>query len=601
MKNKFRLRSPVSCLLTPFSCVLVLAAVCLAAAQAPAAEPESSPDPIIRAMRDEIARSMKLTVPNLEMPYFIQYLMDDAESFTASATLGGLTGRRHDRFRNLDVSVRVGDYSFDNTNYVGSDFNFGSRYDLERFPLDDTYSVLRRYFWLATDSAYKSAVEAISRKRAALRNLTVNEKIDDFAHAQPLHHLAELHKLSLDENAWADRVRALSAVFNKYPDVEISGVDFNAGDGGYYIVNSEGTEVRVPDRTAYLRARGSAQASDGMTVRDAVVYQAFEASRLPNEAEMRRGIESMAQNLVALAHAPVGEDYSGPILFEGEAGPQVFAEILGRNLGLTRRPVGEGRGRASSVEISELDGRIGARVLPESFDVVDDPTQKEWRGKPLFGSYEVDREGVEPRPVRVIEKGILKDYLLTRQPVRGHNGSNGRARMPGSFGADTPGISNLFVRSTETMSPNDLKAKLLELINARGKPYGIIIRKMDFPSSASVAEVRRLLAADSGGRPVSIPILAYRVYPDGHEELIRGMRFRGFNTRSLKDIIAAGDDLTTFEFMDNPAPFALMGGSGYVANAAVIAPSVLIDDLELHPVEEEQPKLPVVPPPDLTP
>jgi TldD protein len=209
---------------------------------------------------------------------------------------------------------------------------------------------------------------------------------------------------------------------------------------------------------------------------------------------------------------------------------------------------------------------------------------------------------VEPRPLRLIEKGILKGYLLTRQPVRGYEGSNGRARLPGSFGANTPGISNLFVRSTETSPVAELKSKLLELINARGKPYGIIVRKMDFPSSASVNEVRRLLAADTGGgHTVSIPILAYRVYPDGREELVRGMRFRGFNTRSLKDIIAAGDDLTTFEFMDNLAPFALMGGAGYVSNAVVIAPSILIDDLELHPVEEEQPKLPVVPPPDLVP
>ncbi len=566
------------------------------------ATPEPNSDPIIRAMRDEIARSMKLTVPNLEMPYFIQYLMDDAESFTASATLGGLTGRREDHFRNLDVAVRVGNYNFDNTNYVGSDANFGSHYDLERFPLDNSYPVLRRYFWLATDSAYKSAVEAISRKRAALCNLTVNDKINDFAHAQPLHHLGEIHKLSLDENAWTDRVRSLSAIFDKYPQVEISSVEFNAGDGGYYLVNSEGTEVRVPDRTAYLRARGSAQAPDGMTVRDAVVFQAMEAAGLPGEAEMRRGIESMAQNIVALAHAPVGEDYSGPILFEGSAGPQVFAEMLSTNLGLSRKPVGETRGRASAVDTSEFEVRIGARVLPESFDVVDDHTQKQWQGKPLFGSFEVDREGVEPRPLHLIEKGILKGYLLTRQPVRGYEGSNGRARLPGSFGANTPAISNLFVRSAETTPAAELKAKLLELINARGKPYGIIVRKMDFPSSASVNEVRRLLAAESGdGHPVSIPILAYRVYPDGREELIRGVRFRGFNTRSLKDIIAAGDDLTTFDFMDNLAPFALMGGAGYVSNAVVIAPSILIDDLELHPVEEEQPKLPVVPPPDLTP
>src|SRR5579871_1079592 len=176
-------------------------------------------------------RSRKLMVSNLESPYFVEYLLDESDTFDVGATLGGIVTERRDQFRNLTVHVRVGDYKFDNTDYVGSGFPFGTRYDLERFPLDNDYMVLRRYLWLATDSAYKSAVEAISRKRAALRNLTVNDKINDFAHAQPLHHLGEIHKLSLDENAWTDRVRSLSAIFDKYPQVEISSVEFNAGDG----------------------------------------------------------------------------------------------------------------------------------------------------------------------------------------------------------------------------------------------------------------------------------------------------------------------------------------------------------------------------------
>jgi predicted Zn-dependent protease len=557
-------------------------------------------DPILRAMHDEIERSRTLTVPNLEKPYFIQYLLDDSDSFDVAATLGGLTSRRSDRFRNLDANVRVGDYKFDNTNYVGSDYTFGSRYDLERFPLEDAYPVLRRYLWLATDTAYKSAIEAISRKRAALRNLTVNDQLNDFAKAEPVHLIHDFSKLTIDEDAWTNRVRALSAVFDNYPEIEASEVELNSDEGGYYLVNSEGTEIKVPDRTTYLRARATARAADGMTVRDALLFQTQDPARLPGQAELTQAVQTLAQNVVALAHAPEGEDYSGPVLFEGVAGPQVFAEVLGENLALTRRPVTDG-GRNARFDTSELDGRIGARVLPESFEVVDDPTQKEWRGRPLFGSFEVDREGVVPKPLHLIEKGILKGYLLTRQPVRGFDGSNGRARMPGAYGADAAGISNLFVNTTETSSVAELHKKLLELIAARGKPYGLIVRKMDFPSSASIEEARRLLSgAQSGGsRPVSIPILVYRLYPDGHEQLVRGLRFRGFNSRSLKDIMAAGNDLTTFEFLDNAAPYALTGGAGYVANATVVAPSVLIDDLELHPIEDELPKLPVVPPPEL--
>lgn len=565
-------------------------------AQAPPA------DPIIRAMHDEIDRSRKLTVPNLETPYFIEYLLDDSDSFTVSATLGGLTERRRERLRNLDAKVRVGDYKFDNTNYSASDFNFGTRYDLERFPLDNSYPVLRRYFWLATDTAYKSAVEAIARKRAALRNLTVNERLNDFAHAEPVHILRDFQKLTIDEDAWSNRVRKLSAIFDRYPDVEVSNVEFRAGDGGYYLVNSEGAEVRVPDRTTYLRVRAAARAPDGMRVRDALAVQAAEVAGMPDEAELTRGIQNLAQRVTALAHASKGDDYSGPVLFEGMAGAQVFAEVLGRNLALARRPVMDPR-RPTAVALSELDGRIGARILPETFDVWDEPILKEWHGKPLFGSYEVDREGVVPKKLHLVENGTLKGYLLTRQPVHGMEGSNGHARMPGPYGASTAGVSNLFVSASTTVPLLELRRRMLELVSMRGKPYGIVVREMDFPSSMSVEQARRMLAGVPSGSslPVSLPILVYRVYADGREELVRGMGFRGFTARSLKDILAVGDDLNRFDFLDNVAPFALMGAASYESNATVVAPSILIDDLELHPLEEELPRLPVVPAPELIP
>ncbi len=577
---------------------LLLGAAALGAAMAWSAQevPAPAPDPVLRAMHDEMERSRKLTVSNLEAPYFIEYLMDEEESFSVTASLGGLIARRHERFRSPEVRVRVGDYKFDNTNYAGSGFSSGTRYDLERFPLEDAYPVLRRYFWLQTDSVYKSAVEAISRKRAALRNLSASEQIDDFAHAEPVHYIRALSRLAIDEEAWTNRVRALSAIFAQYPEVKNSTVVLESGDGGYYLVNSEGAEVRAPESATYLRAQATAQAPDGMTVRDAVAFHSLDAARMPTDAELNRGVAALAENVVALAHAPKGEDYSGPVLFAGVAGAQIFAEVLGRNLAIARRPAME-QGR-SGFSASELEGRIGARILPDSFDVVDDPTQKEWRGRPLFGSYDVDREGVAAAPLRLVEKGVLKGFLLTRQPVRGFEGSNGRARMPGNYGAGAAGISNLFIGSSETTPAAELKEKLMELCRTRNKPYGIIVRKMDFPSSAPLDEVRRLLSGAQGTtRPVSIPILVYKVYTDGREELVRGLRFRGLNARSLKDILAAGDDSTVFEFMNSTAPFALIGASSFTAETCVVAPSILIDDLELDPVEEELPKLPVVPAP----
>jgi TldD protein len=432
-----------------------------------------------------------------------------------------------------------------------------------------------------------------------LQNMAVSDQLEDFARAEPVQRVLGFERQKIDEASWQALARSLSTLFGGYPKIKDSSVETNVTESVHYQVNSEGSELRYPDRVAFLRLRATAQSVDGMSFHDAVVFHSRDTARFAPEPEMRRAAQALAENLTKLVEAPVGEDYNGPILFQGEAAAQLLAEALGKNLSLPRRPVAE-RGRNGFFQPSELEGRQGSRIMPEFMTVVDDPTQQEWRGKPLFGHYEVDREGVVPKPLTLVEKGVLKNFLLTRQPVRGFTGSNGRALLPGPFGASTAGFSNLFVKASETTHVAELKKKLIEMCQNRGKPYGILVRKMDFPSSASFQELRQIMSrgGQSGGMPrVSQPILAYRVYPDGREELIRGMRFGGLNARSLKDIVAAGDDDTVFEFLDNTAPFALMGAGGYASEACVVSPSILIDDLELHKVDEELPKLPVVPAP----
>jgi TldD protein len=556
-------------------------------------------DPMLRAMREEMERTRPLRL--VETPYFIDYLLYDGINVGASATLGALISSSQQHYRLPRVRVRVGDYSFDNTNFVATDFFSGTRYDVERFPVDDSYPVIRQHLWLATDTAYKAAIEAISRKRAALRNVAAADQLPDLWRAEPVVMVKPAQLATTDETAWSGRVRRLSAVFLKYPAVEQSVVDFQSGQSIRYQATSEGTRIRVPEGSAMVRIRAAAQAPDGMPVRDTALFFSPDASNLPPEAELERAAGEVAGNVAALTKAPLGEGYTGPVLFEGAAGAQIMAELLGKNLTVPRRPVMM-PGRPMPFPSGELEGRLGARILPEWMDVVDDPTQAEWRGRPLFGHYDVDMEGVVPQPLALVEKGVLKNFLLTRQPVKGFERSNGRARLPGNFGASAASFGNLFVRASETTSAGDLRKKLISLCEQRNKPYGIIIRKMDFPSSASYAELRRLMGATQGGsasRPVSVPLLVYRLYPDGREELVRGLRFRGLTPRAFKDILAASDETFVFDFLDNSAPFALMDAATFASETAVIAPSILVDDLELERPPEEFQKPPVVPPPPL--
>lgn len=566
-----------------------------------AAADDLANDPVLRALRDELKRSRELKLQGVEAPYFIEYALDDVESFVTSAQMGATLRTNTNHSRVPRIQVRVGDPSFDNTNYVFTDFFGAGRLGGMRLPLDNDYALLRHRYWLGTDRVYKGSVEAIARKRAALRNITQQEKLNDFAKAEPAKIYLASSKISRKHDDWVNLARHASAGFAEFPKVTSSSVDLDAGYSTSYYLNTEGTELRYPDDLLFVRIRGGAQAQDGMPLRDSAVFLARTAEKLPSESVLKAGVASVGKNVTDLLAAPMGEDYSGPVVVEGVAAAQLFAQYIGSNLALTRRPVSE-PGRNFPFPESELQGRLNSRILPEWVDVVDDPVMTTYGGQDLQGSYPVDMEGVVPKPVTVIEGGTVKQFLTTRQPVRGFEGSNGRARLPGSFGAKAAVFSNLFVKAKQTVAPEDLKKKLIELIGQRGKPYGILIRKLDYPTTASFDELRRMSSSGgqrADGRMAATPLLVYRVYPDGREELVRGLKFRSLNVRSLRDIMAASSNETIFHFIGNGSPLPTIESQGYVTSHTVVAPSVLFEDMELEKREEDWPKVPVVPPPPL--
>lgn len=559
-------------------------------------------EPILTALDEELARAKGLRMGGLDQPYYLQAVVEDAESFSVSATLSALVNQARNHIRPLRIQIRLGSPLQDNGNSIYSDVFEGTRYDSDSLPLDDNFLVLKHYAWLATDRAYKTALEAIARKRAILRSITRTELLPDFSAASPVKMVQKVDRVKIDEAAWTNRVRTLSDIFSSYPDVFDSNVNFESVQSAVYLVTSEGTQARTPDNLAILRGRASTQAGDGMPIYDGLTVARLRLSDMPSDSELRNSMEEFARNLSALAAAPVSEAYVGPVLFEPHAAAQVMAEVFATQLAGIRRPVAE-PGRNVPIAGSELDGRLGARVLPEWMDLLDDPNKKEFEGKPLLGSYPVDLEGVIPQPVTLVEKGIFKSYLMTRVPVHGQESSNGRARLPGPFLTHVPRISNLFVRTARSEPLPALKQKLIEMIRQQNKPYGLLVRKMDFPSAGTMEDLRRLgnrLSRAGGGRIVSSPVLVYRIYPDGREQLVRGLRFRGLSARSFKDITAASNEVAVFDYLDNGAPLALPTAASYAVGCSVVSPALLFEDLELEAGDGDQPRRPLVPPPPLS-
>jgi TldD protein len=582
-------------------CAGLLAAAALAQNSAVQA-PNANDDVLLRAMKDEIKRVTELIRlrVSLDPPYYTEYRVEDTVSHSITAELGAVVEENESAFRIPSVEMRVGTTNFDNTDHVYSEAYGGNRYDPGRLPMDNDYLAFRQVFWLATDRAYKTAEDAIARKRSSLKNMSQTEALPDFSTAPVAHLIMPIVRKPFASAAWKSEVVRLSALFDAYPKIFSSAVEMHSSQSTNYVVTSEGTELRTPEDVAYIRVAGRGLAPDGTRVRDSQVFQAFNPDGLPSEEVLTREIKALGDHVTALSQAPVGEAYDGPVLFEAPAAAQLFGQLLADNLKMTRKPVSD-PGRPSRYSPSELESKLGSRILPDWMDVVDDPTQTEFHGHTLLGHYVYDMEGVAPQPLPLVEKGVLKTFLFTRTPVyKEYPGSNGHARMSGSYGTRSPGFGNLFIRVSQTTPAADMKKKLIDLCRQSNKPYGILVRKLDYPSTASIEELEKVAQASGGSHPVVPPLLAYKIYPDGREELVRGLLFSGVSIRSFKDIVAASDENYVFDLIDSNAPFALVGAGTFSTTASVISPAVLFEELELQPGKEETPKPPIVPPPTLT-
>ncbi len=538
--------------------IFLLAAFVLPA-PAPAAD-----DVVMKAMRDELDRSMKqLQLEQLEKPYFISYRVQDRTSLDTAATFGALLSGGLARARYLTVQVRVGNYQSDNSNFMTDPPQANGLTENVLLPLDDDYQELRRQIWLATDTAYKAALEMLSRKRGALENRKARETLSDFSKEQPTTSLEPFSPIRMDLAQAESLVRSLSALFRQSPEIYTSSVSLGLSDTRSWYLNSEGSAVTEETSTASFMALAQTQALDGTMLPDVVMSSARSMEALPQESELTSQIRAMADRLTRVRRAPVVDRYSGPVLFEGAAGAEVFSQVFAPKLLAMRTPASDNPQMEAYAGqgVSKLQDRLGARVLPSFMSVVDDPTQASYQGTPLVGSHAADDEGVQARPTTLVDKGFLKTLLNTRDPVSGIPQSTGSFR---TFGAQP---SNLMLTVTDGVSEQELKDQLLSMVKQRNKEFGVIVRGV--------------------GREI------YKVFPDGHEELMRLGQFDGLDDGAFKDLAAASRDLTVYSI-----PYTALGGRIYPGQngaplVSFIAPSLLFEDLTLKPATGELPRLPL--------
>ena len=539
--------------------ILLALLVCSLASPALLAQKKSDAiakdDLVLAAMRAELDRSKaQLKMEQVAAPYYIEYRVSDLDQYSAEAAFGALRVDVHNRFRFLRVVVRIGDYKQDS--YYGQGegtFDF--------MPLDDDMLAFRHQLWLATDRAYKAAAETLTAKQAQLKQLNIDQPVDDFAHADPVQSIGPLSHLDIDPAPYKKMLEDASALYKTDPAIESFDAKLGFHTVNHYFVNTEGTIVRGGQNYYEMTIEATTQAADGMSLSRDTGYTVLSSKELPSAADFVGRATKLAATLRELRDAPlVDEEYRGPVLFSADAATSVFSSLVGDNI-LGRKPELGKNARTTGAFAASYK----TRVLPDFLSVVADPTIETYADKSLMGHYEIDDEGVRAKRVSVIEKGMLVNYLVGREPIRDFPASNGHARSQMPAGPPLPTNSNLIVTSSQPVSNEDLMKKLIESCQQRDLPFGYFVETFG---------------------PRLAPRLIYKVWTkDGHQELVRGAEFGELDVRALRSgLVAAGDD---------PHVENHMQGIPH----SIVAPSILFDELEVKRANANKEKLPEYPAP----
>jgi predicted Zn-dependent protease len=528
----------------------------------------SAQSSLVKVLTDELDRNFTYLKKNAQpAPYFMAYSVSENVSDVIIASQGSIDSQSHNQARYLDTTIRVGSPAFDNYHLSGGQRpRFTSATPVA---LNDDEDSIRRAVWLATDRVYRAASQRFIRLQAdeKLRTAALDTS-DDFSKEEVQAYTGAPQPLKFDGKAWADRLKKLSAAFAQYPGALNSSVQLESREQTDTLVTTEGTHLLHGRPFARLIIFARGKAADGMDLETFESFESDDAAKLPADDQILAAVKKAGANLTSLLNAPLADPYVGPAILSGRASGVLFHEIFGHRI--------EGHRQKDEAEGQTFTKAINTLVLPDFLSVVFDPTLKTFGDVTLNGYYRYDDEGVLARRVTVVDKGILKTFLMSRSPVDGFPTSNGHGRRsPGNEIVSRQ--SNLIVESSKQVSDAQLRQMLIDDVKKQNKPYGLYF---DQVSSGYTTTGRAGLQAFT-----VVPLVVYKVYPDGRpDEMIRGVDIVGTPLASFAKITATGNQSEVFN--------GICGAESGNVPVSAISPAILVSEIEVQRKERSQDRPP---------
>jgi predicted Zn-dependent protease len=537
---------------------------------------ESSPasekgDVLLSTMRGELQRARDAFAKLDPAPYFLSYSVRDTSMAVALGSEGSLLNSTFGRRRSADVIIRIGTPALDNAH----DDNRASALTTGIIPLQDDRNAIARVLWLLSSEEYRKASRAYANVKTKTQVHAQEEDTSpDFSQESAQTHSDYGNSVaSPDQQALEKLVRQYSSYFRPYPYVYNSMVTATVERILNHYVSSEGTQVITPTTMVRVTMQGETRADDGMELMRVETFQTENIEQLPPGAAIAVRIGKMAADLKALRAAPLAEPSDGPALLSGRASAVFFHEVLGHRL--------EGHRQRGEKEGQTFTKKVNQPVLPGFLSISDDPTRRALEGTPLSGWYEFDDEGMPATRVDVIQNGILKNFLMSRMPIKDFTRSNGHGRsQPGLM--PTGRQSNLIVSSSNAVRDSDLRQKLKDEIKKQGKPYGLYFEDIQGGFTLTQRAMPQAFQV--------LPVLVWRVYPDSRpDELVRGVDIVGTPLSAMERILLTGERTEVFN--------GICGAESGSVPVSAAAPAMLFSDLEVQKRSHSLNRPPILPPP----
>lgn len=492
----------------------------------------------VKLLSEELQRNIKrLHLPELEKPFLIAYNLRNQYSLGLNAERGEITTtiKTPSNRKSASVKLRVGDYHR-NFDYMMHDGYFVN------LPDEDNADEYRRLLWLETDQAYKNNSRQFSSFISSLKRVNVDEKelaLDDLAKVTPLvQDLGAATPINVDIQTWEQRLQLLSGLFKQYPEITTSYCRLAVNSFEDYIVSSEGTVLRKPGGYVSFAAYGVASYGDGNSFNSSYDITVKNMNELPSFSELETAVKALITKIREKEKASAFEgSYMGPVLFTGDAVPDIAYQCFGNTLQARRKSIlGYGGSETSYEE------KLGQKLISSDLSVVALPTLKMFDGRHLTGYYEVDDEGVRPADSLVLIKdGILKSLINGRTPTRKFPVSQGFAR---SFMGKNYNAGVLKLSASKVIGSDSMYSRLLRLAKEEGLPSAYIVKSLSF----------------GGGEVYKIDVAT------GAVEMMKECKITPLNLRSLRRFVVASDKMQ----VKNSAGFSILAPQSIIVNEVEI-------------------------------